>query len=207
MLLPCACKHLTVSIVVRIGALGPCPCGAFASGISAIAHTHTCARHGNFLSAPLRKGQIEDFHTQLCMGTALLGVKPLGVPLRWADTFLKANAESIDPMVGILRAHVEDIKAAIKLSSLNSKKEPENCGGLLVQLNEYGDDFPSELKSYVLDRKLNEYTTANDIQGFMTCIVPWRIGGSSAPGSFKPASPLLVDLDGSVAEKAATGPR
>lgn len=143
---------------------------------------------------------------QLNIGRLLTGAN-CGHARRWATDFYEKHSDSTEPCIMSLGEHLDFVTAALKVGGLPNMKtaEPQGVNADLKKLDEgsYGSGAPTSLKMFLFERHLKQLSENGDFDLYMHCCCPWRLT-SESDEPFSLASPKLVDIEGSPADRGNT---
>ena len=129
--------------------------------------------------------------------------KAEGHKLRWAEVFLLKHVASSENFIQNLRDLVEDARAAQAWLKLKEPKEQQpDYDKFMARLEGYGESFPTNKKISILEHKLNQLVTNNNVLGFMEAVCPWARPGQKND-SFKPQTPRLSLIEGGLRNNSA----
>ena len=142
-----------------------------------------------------------DSHMQAVSVESILSGKAEGHKLRWAEDFLLKHVASSENCIQNLRDLVEDARAAQAWLKLKEPKEQQpDYDKFMARLEGYGESFPTNKKISILEHKLNQLVTNNNVLGFMEAVCPWARPGQQNE-SFKPQTPRLSLIEGGLRNK------
>ena len=143
-----------------------------------------------------------DFHAGQISIEGLLAGRANGHALRWAEEFLKNHLDSTENCAQVLH---ELLREAQKLSQMKIATDLATPVDEICQrLNGYGSSFPTKMKFSILDRELIDYQTNHARDKFLEAVWPLCCHGADVHAAFKPVTLLLVSIEGSAGDRAAT---
>lgn len=139
---------------------------------------------------------------RLCVSSVLAGCKP-GREKRWAEKY--AEDHGGDPDIGLLKAHLRAIDAAVALQLKGSSRVSDTALEMhLTTLDKAGVDFPSEVKLDLVDRAVESWhkdpKKYERVHVLLQTIEPWLDEGDDKR-LFVPKEPRLSATDGSPGDR------